>query len=140
MELKEFFSPLIEGPLDGTFKSPAEAPVPGAEPLPGAAPEMTQDIRPVSEGSFTFFQEAAQRFCDRHNDEEMGQMTIDPSAVQMFAAALDNLAFQTYSGLSDPEDRNKYESDIVKVSADFQDALHGFVADIEKLKKHANPY
>lgn len=141
MKLQEFFKPLIEGPLDGTFKSPAEAPVPGAAPAaPGAPEATTQDVRPVSEGSFTFFQEAGQRFCDRHNDEESGQLTMDPGAVQAFAAMLDNLAFQTYQGLSDPEDRNKYESDIVKVSADFQDALHGFIADIEKLKKHANPY
>ena len=140
MDLKEFFTPLIEGPLDGTFKEPAQAPVPDAPPAPGGAPQTSQDVRPVSEGSFSFFQDAGQRFCDRHNDEESGQLTIDPGAVQMFAGALDNLAYQTYQGLSDPEDRNKYESDIVKVSADFQDALHGFVSDIEKLKKHANPY
>ena len=139
MDLKEFFiHKLNEGPLDGTFKPPVEVPAedPGAEAVPGAEPEMTQDIAKMSASSLQFFTKNVQSAVSKFNLEQDG---FDSSALEQFAGSLDALVFGYYQQVQDPAARQAFEADYQKLAADWSKDLTKLFDKLNKLKGHAGP-
>lgn len=140
MDLKEFFfHKLQEGPLDGTFKPPVEVPVDaeaGAEGVPGAEPEMTQDIAKMSASSLQFFTKNVQSAVSKYNLEQEG---FDAQALEQFAGAMDALVFGYYQQVAEPGARQGFEADYQKLAADWSKDLTKLFDKVQKLKGHAGP-
>lgn len=141
MNLKEFFvHKLQEGPLDSTFKSAPEIDANdgmGAEPGADAGEDMTQDVAAMSNSSLQFFTKNVQSAVSKYNLEQEG---FDASALEQFAGALDELAFQMYQGVQEPSARQSFEADYQKLAADWSKDLTKLFDKVLKLKGHAGPY
>ena len=145
--LLEFFAPALrEGPLDKTFKPPAEVPVddgadmdPGMDPGmdAGGDPGMTQDVAKMSASSLQFFTKNVQSAVSKYNLEQEG---FDAAALEQFAGALDSLAFQLYEQVQEPATRQAFEADYQKLAADWSKDLTKLFDKVLKLKSHTAQY
>lgn len=142
-KLQEFFiHALKEGPLDKTFEpapeveEPASSAIPG-EPGLGGEPEMTQDVSAMSNSSLSFFSKNVQSAVSKYNLEQEG---FNTQALQQFASALDELAFQMYQGVQEPAERQSFEADYQKLAADWSKDLTKLFDKVLKLKGYAPAY
>lgn len=141
MDLKEFFAPVLrEGPLDPTFHAAPEVKPSDASSsgdLPPAEEPMTQDVAAMSASSLSFFSKNVQSAVSKYGLEQEG---FNTAALQEFAAALDEMAFQMYQGVQEPAERQAFESDYQRVAADWSKDLVKLFEKVLKLKGHAPAY
>lgn len=138
--LKEFFGPMIEGPLDPTFQAAPEVKAADGVPVdadPGLPdPDMmTQDVAKTSASSLNFFSKNVQSAVSKYNLQSEG---FDSSLLQGFAQALDDFAYQQYTTVQNPASRQAFEVDYQKIAADWSKDLTKLFEKLLKLRGHSD--
>jgi Skp family chaperone for outer membrane proteins len=99
--------------------------------------QTTQDVAKTSASSLSFFSKNVNSAVSKYNLE---QEEFNVEALQDFARELDALCVRMYSGVQDPAERQGFEADYQKLSADWSKDLTKLFDKVLKLKGYTAQY